>query len=61
METEKVLEFEQPIGAIGEKLAWSCGLNPVKWKECYLYNAYEFLDQPGEWYLDTTKKLLFYI
>lgn len=31
------------------------------WQVTYFENAYEFLDQPGEWYLDDTNGDLFYI
>jgi hypothetical protein len=31
------------------------------WQVTYFENAYEFLDQPGEWYLDDTSGDIFYI
>jgi hypothetical protein len=35
--------------------------NPTKANPLYLDNAYELLDQPGEWYLNTTTGVLYYI
>ena len=34
--------------------------NPPKQQVYYLENAYEFIDQPGEWYLDETTNTLYY-
>ena len=34
--------------------------NPPKQQTFYFENAYEFLDQPGEWYLDETTDILYY-
>lgn len=34
--------------------------NPPKQQAFYFENAYEFLDQPGEWYLDETTDILYY-
>src|SRR5574344_884274 len=34
--------------------------NPPKQQAFYFENAYEFLDQPGEWYLDESKDILYY-
>lgn len=34
--------------------------NPPKQQVYYLENAYEFIDQPGEWYLDETEHVLYY-
>jgi hypothetical protein len=33
--------------------------NPIKANPEYLENAYEFLDQPGDWYLNTTTGVLY--
>jgi hypothetical protein len=35
--------------------------NPPKQQCFYFENAYEFLDQPGEWYLDETANTLYYM
>lgn len=34
--------------------------NPPKQQAFYFENAYEFIDQPGEWYLDETTNTLYY-
>ena len=34
--------------------------NPPKQQVYYLENAYEFMDVPGEWYLDEQEKVLYY-
>ena len=34
--------------------------NPPKQQVYYLENAYEFIDQPGEWYLDESTNTLYY-
>ncbi|MEU6430397.1 lectin [Microbispora sp. NPDC046973] len=36
-------------------------VNPYRKGPMYLENAYEFLDSPGEWYLNTTTGVLYYI
>ena len=33
---------------------------PAKGQTCFLENAFEFLDSPGEWYLDRTSGTLYY-
>ncbi|MGC9669608.1 ricin-type beta-trefoil lectin domain protein [Planosporangium sp. 12N6] len=35
--------------------------SPFRAGPMYLENAYEFLDSPGEWYVDTTAGILYYI
>ena len=56
------LFFEQPESKIQNEHPW-----PAPWlsKETgnsafYLTNAIQFLDEPGEWYLDAAKKKLYY-
>ena len=58
---ETLLAFQQPFGAIGERLGWGCGLSVKQFKECYLYNALEFLTQPGEFYFDRDAGTLYYM
>jgi hypothetical protein len=65
METKNnttTLFFQQPEAHIQSEHPW-----PAPWlsKETgnspfYLTNAIQFLDEPGEWYLDTKNKLLYY-
>ena len=55
---EKVVVFGQPAGAIGQHLGWNCG---ITLRPSWLYNAYEFLTQPGEFYFDRTRQILYYM
>ncbi|WP_168122463.1 right-handed parallel beta-helix repeat-containing protein [Paenibacillus sp. HB172176] len=57
----------QSIGELSGKAEIT--LNPALWpsvmnrshlEQWYLENAYEFLDQPGEWYLDDTAETIYY-
>ncbi len=41
--------------------SWGWSVNNSKSYPSYLENAYEFLDQPSEWYLDTHEDYLYYI
>ncbi len=54
-----ILKLQQPYGAIAQTPGWGVGLqgrgNHV------IYNAYELLDTPGEFYFDRAAKLLYYI
>ena len=56
--TEALVVLGQPAGAIAQHLGWGCGLSP---RECYFYNAYEFIDRPGEFYFDRAAKTLYYM
>lgn len=39
---------------------WYLSFPQPRWKACYLENALEMLDQPGEWYLDRSTGILSY-
>jgi len=39
---------------------WYLSFPDPRWKACYLENALEMLDQPGEWYLDRSTGVLSY-
>jgi hypothetical protein len=54
---ERTLLFNRPYPMLG--VAFSS--NPPKQQCFYLENAYEFLDQPGEWYLDESTNTLYYM
>ncbi|MBP1592098.1 MAG: carbohydrate-binding protein, partial [Oscillospiraceae bacterium] len=53
-----VMYLQQPYGAIAQTPGWgagfSCGGSHT------LYNAFEFMDEPGEFYFDKTEKMLYY-
>jgi hypothetical protein len=62
----KAVILQQPMGVIGECLGWGCGFNAegagrynTKWP-FHFYNAYEFLDQPGEFYFDRSRSTVYY-
>ena len=50
--------FEQPYGAIAQSLGWGTAYSPSK--ENYVYNVFEFLDEPGEFYFDRAEQKLYY-
>lgn len=57
-----LLSFEQPESRIQSEHPW-----PAPWQSAntgnsayYLTNAIQFLDEPGEWYLDGATQLLYY-
>ncbi|MDF7799060.1 CBM35 domain-containing protein [Pontiellaceae bacterium B1224] len=54
----RVLEFQQPYGAIALHIKYG-RLHPKG--GATVYNAFEFLDEPGEFYFDRKKKTLYYI
>lgn len=39
---------------------WYLSFPDPRWKACYLENAFEMLDEPGEWYLDRNTGVLSY-
>lgn len=55
------VRFHQPESRIQAEHPWPCPMT-VKGVESpyYMCNAIEFLDMPGEWYLDEDKHLLYY-
>lgn len=57
------LKFQSPEDGILFARAYpQMGLTTTTKPQCYyLENAYEFLDQPGEWYLDETANTLYYM
>ncbi len=55
--TEENILFNRPYPMLG--IAFSS--NPPKQQVYYLENAMEFLDTPGEWYLDETANTLYYM
>jgi hypothetical protein len=55
---QRVLKFQQPYAAIALNIKY--GRYSTKGPHT-LMNAYEFLDEPGEFYFDRQKKTLYYI
>lgn len=55
--TEENILFNRPYPMLG--VAFSS--NPPKQQAYYLENAMEFLDAPGEWYLDESANTLYYM
>ena len=53
-----VLLMQQPYGAIAQTPGWGCAFNCGGWHT--IYNAFEFVDEPGEFYFDKTAKMLYY-
>lgn len=53
-----VVEFQQPLGAIMNSLAWS-GRTRYD-RDFIIRNAIELLDSPGEFYFDRKKQRIFY-
>ena len=54
-----ILKLQQPYGAIAQTPGWGVGLQGTG--NHIIYNAYELLDKPGEFYFDKTEKMLYYI
>lgn len=51
--------FEQPYGAMAQNLSWNTAYSPSK--RNYVYNVFEFLDEPGEFYFDKANQKLYYM
>ena len=53
-----IVRFQQPLGAILNSMAWAGKIDYNKL--FYVRNAYELLDEPGEFYFDRAAQTLFY-
>ncbi len=53
-----VMLLQQPYGSIAQTPGWGAGFSTSGTHT--IYNAFEFLDSPGEFYFDKTKKVLYY-
>lgn len=49
----------QPMFALSQRQGWGTALDPLGFVE--LYNAREFLDEPGEFYFDPSSQTLYYM
>ncbi len=54
-----VVRLQQPAGAILNSMAWAGRIDYTG--KFFVRNAYELLDEPGEFYFDRTKQTLFYM
>lgn len=54
-----IFKLQQPYGAIAQQIGWTAGLTLDS--EQIIHNAFELLDQPGEFYFDRAEKTLYYI
>ena len=54
----RVLSLQQPYGAIAQLPGWSSGFSTSGTHT--IYNAYEFLNSPGQFYFDKTAGALYY-
>lgn len=53
-----IVRLQQPLGAILNSLAWA---GKIDYRGKFLFrNAYELLDEPGEFYFDRQEKMLYY-
>jgi hypothetical protein len=57
-EGDRVLLFQEPYGAIAQLPGWGAGFNVSGGHT--LYNAYEFLNAPGQFFFDKAAKKLYY-
>jgi len=57
-DNSRALLFQQPYGAIAQLPGWGAGFN-VSGSHT-IYNAYEFLNAPGQFYFDKTSGVLYY-
>lgn len=56
---KRVFKLQQPYGAIAQQIGWGAGLTLDS--EHIIHNAFELLDQPGEFYFDRAEQTLYYI
>src|SRR5690606_30154872 len=54
----RVLLLQQPYGSIAQLPGWNSGFSVSGTHT--IYNAFEFLDSPGEFYFDKTTQTLYY-
>jgi hypothetical protein len=54
-----IFKLQQPYGAIAQQIGWNAGLTLDS--EQIIHNAFELLDQPGEFYFDRKEKTVYYI
>lgn len=54
-----VVRLQQPYGYIVNSLGWAAKLKPLG-GDFYVRNAYELLDEPGEFYFDRKEQMLYY-
>jgi hypothetical protein len=55
---QRILQLQQPYGAIAATMAWDCGIAPTN--KFTVRNALEFLDSPGQFYFNRATHTLFY-
>ena len=53
-----VMLYQQPYGAIAQTPGWGAGFSTGGTHT--IYNAFSFVDEPGEFYFDKTAKVLYY-
>jgi hypothetical protein len=56
---KRALMLQQPYGSIAQTPGWGAGFTTSG--NHTVYNAYEFLNSPGQFYFDKTAKMLYYI
>ncbi|MCX6972423.1 MAG: hypothetical protein NTV93_20050 [Verrucomicrobia bacterium] len=54
-----IFKLQQPYGAIAQQVGWGAGLTPNS--DQIIHNAFELLDEPGEFYFDRAEKMVYYI
>jgi len=54
-----IFKFQQPYGAIAQRIGWSAGLTLKSGQ--IIHNAFELLDQPGEFYFDRAGQTVYYL
>ena len=55
---QTILKLQQPYGAIAATMAWGCKIGPTN--KFTIRNAYELLNQPGQFYFNRTTHTLYY-
>jgi hypothetical protein len=53
-----VFKLQQPYGAIAQQIGWNAGLNTKGGH--LIHNAFELLDEPGEFYFDRAEQMVYY-